>query len=68
MCHKEHYLTIMIIYDKSRMVTLKLHFFARKKQNKNMLDLKLSFILDDVMMNECETKIFTQNKHGINSE
>ena len=50
------------------MVTLKLRFFARKKQNKNMLDLKLSFILNDVMMNECETKIFTQNIHGINSE
>ena len=50
------------------MVTLKLRFFARKKQNKNMLGLKLSFILNDVMMNECETKIFRQNKHGINSE
>ena len=30
--------------------------FARKKQDKNMLDLKLSFILNDVMMNECEPK------------
>ena len=49
------------------MVTLKLRFLEGKS-NKNMLDLKLSFILDDVMMNECETKIFTQNKHGINSE
>ena len=25
-------------------------------------------IKNDEMMNECETKIFTQNKHGINSE
>ena len=29
------------------MVTLKLVFIARKKQNKDMLDLKLSFILND---------------------
>ena len=43
-------------------------FFARKKENKNMLDLKLSFILNDVMMNECETTLFTQNNHGINRE
>ena len=41
--------------------------FARKKQNKNMLDLKLSFILNDVMMNDCETIIFTQSKNGIKS-
>ena len=36
----------------------------------NMLDLKLSFILNDVhvMMNECDIKIFTQSKLGINSE
>ena len=33
----------------------------------NMLDLKLSFILNDGMMHECETKIFTQSKHGINN-
>ena len=33
-----------------------------------MLDLKLSIILNDVKMNDCESKIFTQNKHGINSE
>ena len=51
------------------MVTLTLRFLqGKKKQNKNILDLKLSFIFNDVMMNECVTKIFTQNKHGINSE
>ena len=43
-------------------------FLQGKKQNMNMLDLKLSFILNDIMMNECETKIFTQNIHGINRE
>ena len=32
-----------------------------------MLDLKLSFILNDGMINECETEIFAQNKHGINN-
>ena len=53
----------MIIYDKSRMVTLKLDLLQG-----NMLDLILSFILNDGMMSECETKIFIQNKHGINSE
>ena len=43
------------------MVTLKVVFFARQKQNNNMPDLKLSFILNDGKVNGCETKIFTQN-------
>ena len=44
------------VCDKSRMVTLKLILFARIIQNKNMLDLKLPFIINDGKMNECESK------------
>ena len=55
------------IYEKSRMVALKLNSLQGKKQNKNMLDFKLSLILNDGMMKVCKTKIFAQNKHGIHS-
>ena len=51
----------MIIYDKSRMVTLKLGFLQGRKQNKNMLDLKLSFILNDGMMNELQKYLHKTN-------
>ena len=50
------------------MVSLQLGFLQGQRQNKNMLDLKLSFILNDGMMIECGTKLFTQHKYGINNE
>ena len=47
--------------DKFRMVTQKLGFLQGNKQNENMLDLKLSFILNDGMMIDCEAKLFTES-------
>ena len=57
---------------KSRTVILKLSFCKEKKQNNNVLDLILSSILNDRMINEFKNEIIymkqTWNKHIFNND